>query len=88
MALYIRSEEVDALARELADATGETITEAVGNALRERLERTKPRELSPAERERNRVATEHLRRAREECLRLGVVAPTKEEIEEMLGMDY
>lgn len=36
MALYIRSDEVDRLARELTAATGEGLTEAVGTALRER----------------------------------------------------
>ncbi len=40
MPLYIRSEEADQLARELAARTGETITEAVTKALRDRLERT------------------------------------------------
>jgi antitoxin VapB len=39
MALSIKSEEADRLARELAAATGETLTDAVTNALRERLER-------------------------------------------------
>jgi antitoxin VapB len=34
MALYIRSEEADQLARELAARTGKTITEAVTEALR------------------------------------------------------
>lgn len=39
MALSIKSEEADRLARRLAAETGETITEAVETALRERLER-------------------------------------------------
>jgi antitoxin VapB len=39
MALSIKSEEADRLARELAVATGETLTEAVTIALQERLER-------------------------------------------------
>jgi antitoxin VapB len=39
MALSIKSDEADRLARELAAETGETITEAVETALRERLER-------------------------------------------------
>jgi antitoxin VapB len=39
MALSIKSEEADRLARELAAETGETLTEAVETALRERLER-------------------------------------------------
>ncbi len=39
MALSIKTDEADALARELTAATGETITEAVTVALRERLDR-------------------------------------------------
>jgi antitoxin VapB len=40
MALNIKSEEADVLARKLAKRTGETLTEAVLNALKERLART------------------------------------------------
>jgi antitoxin VapB len=39
MALSIKNSEVDRLARELSDITGETITEAIAQALKERLER-------------------------------------------------
>lgn len=39
MALSIKTEEADRLARVLAKLTGETITQAVTNALRERLDR-------------------------------------------------
>jgi antitoxin VapB len=39
MALSIKSDEADRLARELAAETGETLTEAVETALRERLSR-------------------------------------------------
>ena len=39
MALNIKNPEVDALARRLANATGESITEVVLRALRERLQR-------------------------------------------------
>ena len=39
MALNIKNEETCRLVRELADLTGETMTEAVTVALRERLER-------------------------------------------------
>ena len=39
MALSIKSDEADRLARELAAETGETLTEAVETALRERLDR-------------------------------------------------
>lgn len=40
MSLYIRNEEADRLARELAARTGESLTDVVTTALRERLERT------------------------------------------------
>lgn len=39
MALSIKSDEADALARELADLTGESLTEVVTESLRERLDR-------------------------------------------------
>jgi len=39
MALSIKSDEADRLARELAAETGETLTDAVEKALRERLDR-------------------------------------------------
>jgi antitoxin VapB len=39
MALSIKSDEADRLARDLAAETGETLTEAVETALRERLDR-------------------------------------------------
>lgn len=41
MALSIKTEEADRLARELAGLTGETMTMAVTKALREELKRTK-----------------------------------------------
>ena len=44
MALNIKSDEADRLARQLAAETGETLTEAVVNALRERLEREHARQ--------------------------------------------
>jgi antitoxin VapB len=42
MALNIKSEKADRLARELAERTGETLTQAVVIALEERLERHRP----------------------------------------------
>ena len=39
MPLSIKNPEADRLARELAETTGETLTDAVLNALRERLQR-------------------------------------------------
>jgi antitoxin VapB len=47
MALSIKSPEADQLARELANTTGETITEAVVGALREKLERQRRRKRDP-----------------------------------------
>ena len=41
MALSIKSDEADRLARELAAATGESITEAVTQAIRMRLDATR-----------------------------------------------
>jgi antitoxin VapB len=43
MALSIKTEEADRLARTLAKLTGETITQAVTTALRERLDREQVR---------------------------------------------
>lgn len=43
MALSIKGTEADRLARKLAATTGETLTEAIEVALRERLERTHDR---------------------------------------------
>ena len=43
MALSIKTDEADRLARSLARLTGETMTQAVTNALRERLERERAR---------------------------------------------
>lgn len=43
MPLNIKNEATHALARELADATGESLTEAVTVAVRERLERLRLR---------------------------------------------
>jgi antitoxin VapB len=47
MPLSIKSREADQLARELADVTGETITDAVVGALREKLERQRRRQRDP-----------------------------------------
>ena len=44
MPLSIKDPDADRLARALAQRTGETLTEAVINALRERLEREKRKE--------------------------------------------
>jgi antitoxin VapB len=49
MALYLKDPEVDKAARELARIEGTSITEAVGNAIRERRERLR-HELAERER--------------------------------------
>ena len=54
MALNIKDDQADRLARELAAETGETITTAVSVALRERLERL--RGAVPRERRREALA--------------------------------
>jgi antitoxin VapB len=65
MALSIKNDEADRLARELAATTGETLTDAVVVALRERLER---------ERARTRVGVaDRLRRLAAEVAELAVV---------------
>jgi len=46
MTLSIKNPEADHLARQLAETTGESLTEAVIRALRERLERIKGRRIS------------------------------------------
>jgi antitoxin VapB len=43
MALSIKNDEADRLARQLADTTGESITDAVVTSLRQRLERERRR---------------------------------------------
>jgi len=48
MALSIKHPEADRLARQLAACTGETLTEAVIGALRERLVREKGRHRGPS----------------------------------------
>jgi antitoxin VapB len=52
MALSIKSDEADRLARDLAAETGETLTEAVVTALRERLDRQRATHNEPSMRTR------------------------------------
>ena len=61
MAITIRSSEADRLAHELAAVTGESITEAVTNALRERLERH--RAVDEVTRQRRLAALQAMRAA-------------------------
>jgi antitoxin VapB len=61
MAITIRSSEADRLAHELAAVTGESVTDAVTNALRERLERQ--RAVDPAKRQRRLATLQAMRMA-------------------------
>jgi antitoxin VapB len=78
MALSIKHPEADRLARELAAATGETLTEAVVGALRERLMRQRGRSRSP------RVRDE-LRAIRQRCA--GYPVLDRRSADEILGYD-
>lgn len=77
MALSIKDQEADRLARELADATGESITTAVRRALQERLARQ-------TERSRGKIGGE-IRRIQERLGRLPVKDPRP--ADEILGYD-
>lgn len=77
MALSIKSGEADRLARELAEATGETITKAIVVALRERLDRERHgTEIGIADR---------LRRLAEDVATLPVLDPRH--ADELVGYD-
>ncbi|MEP7363973.1 MAG: type II toxin-antitoxin system VapB family antitoxin [Acidobacteriota bacterium] len=78
MALNLRNPEAEQLAAELARQTGETKTEAVTKALRDRLERVR------RERSRRRLADE-LEQIAEHCARLPVIDPRS--ADEILGYD-
>ena len=78
MALNIRNLEAERLAEELARQTGETKTEAVTKALRERLGRVR------RERTRRRLADE-LEEIAEHCARLPVL--DSRPADEILGYD-
>jgi antitoxin VapB len=78
MALCIKHEEADKLARELSATTGESLTEAVLNALRERVYREKSKR-------RTLRARDELRAVRERCRRLPVL--DNRTSDEILGYD-
>ncbi|MGH9209286.1 MAG: type II toxin-antitoxin system VapB family antitoxin [Acidimicrobiales bacterium] len=65
MALSIKNPEADRLARELANTTGESLTDAVVNALQERLER--------AQRQRSAGVGQRLRRLAAEVQDIRVI---------------
>lgn len=79
MALNINHAEAERLARELSAATGEPLTEAVVNALRERLERRQKRRPVPLN------AKQVQREARQRLLRLPV--RDARPADEILGYD-
>ncbi len=76
--MSIKHPEADRLARELAATTGESLTEAVVNALRERLmrQRGKPRPSN---------VRDELRAIRERCARYPVL--DSRSAEQILGYD-
>jgi antitoxin VapB len=78
MALSIKHPEADRLARELAATTGETLTDAVVNSLRERLVRQRGKSRSPHVRD-------ELRAIRERCAQYPVLDPRS--ADEILGYD-
>lgn len=78
MAFSIKNPETDQLARKLAAATGESLTTAVTNALREQLERVTARKIG-------RSLAEELDEIAERCAALPVLdSRTPDEI---LGYD-
>jgi antitoxin VapB len=79
MALNIKHAEADRLARELSAATGETLTDAVVAALRERLQRQQQRRPVPS------TAKEILSEAQVRLSRLPV--QDRRSADEILGYD-
>jgi len=77
VAISIKDPETDRLARALAAATGETITDAIRNALRDRLEREQQR-TAPS-------VVAQVRRIQERIARLPVLDPRT--ANEIIGYD-
>ena len=71
MALNIKHPDADRLARELAAKTGESLTDAVLNALRERLRREEARRKRPA-------LGRELAKIRDRCSSLPVLIPASQ----------
>ena len=86
MALNIKNPEVESLAAELAEATGESKTEAIRQALLERKARLRFRVSTPARKARIRRFLEREVWARVPAGQLGE-APTKAEREGILGYE-
>ena len=79
MALSIKSDEADRLARQVASLTGESLTEAITTSLRQRLERERRR------RGKRGGLAERLNRIAKECAALPDVDPRSPE--EIIGYD-
>lgn len=79
MPLSIKSPEADRLARELADMTGETITDAVIAAMRERIAHERRRQ------ENRDLLLADIRAIAEHCASLPVLDPRS--ADEILGYD-
>ena len=78
MALNIKHPDADRLARELAAKTGESLTDAVLNAIRERLTREETRRKAPSLRR-------ELAKIRARCAALPVI--DSRTAEEIIGYD-
>lgn len=78
MALSIKNPEVDRLARDLTEITGETLTDVVRNALKERLERVRNTHGGG-----NRQLQDELMDIGRSCARLPVLDPRS--ADEILG---
>lgn len=78
MALSIKHPEADRLARELAARTGESLTDAVINALKDRLRREQGRTRGPR-------LLDEIRDIRRRCAALDVL--DRRSAEEILGYD-
>jgi antitoxin VapB len=60
MPIHIKNSEAERLAREVVHATGETITQAIINALKERLERLRGRRQAHTAREKLRLVLQRV----------------------------
>ncbi len=78
MAFNIKNEEADRLARELSEVTGESLTEAVAQSVRERLERIRARS-------RGRSLADELDKIAKRCASLPVLDDRP--ADEILGYD-
>jgi antitoxin VapB len=79
MTLMIKDPEADNLAHELARTTGETISQAVINAMRERLERERARQNRPE------IVAETILRIGRECAALPLLDDRT--ADEIIGYD-